>query len=524
MLPDFIPHFSVGPFFGLASSVVMVILCCITLVLYPRYRPLRGLLLFYLTLAFCFFGWVIYGLQKSPESILLGYRIDYAAMAFLPASWLWFYLTLINKEEPALTWGLTTVSIVLVGLALFGKGPWLFGLPLEPDPVAAAILRPQSKLLRPIIQYFSLAGCLVYFLLVTVRFWRIKTPRPFYLLPVSIGLFLFLLGGLHDALRSKGVAIFEGQVFWSAFFWLSVFFGIAITLHFRTLEKALNGERKAHIDAVEHSRRELERLNRAKSIAIDHLSHELRTPLAVIKGTLQILRKRLEADRPLSGVEKPFERVEKQLNRLMEIQSETDKIIRSYQELEPERIHLHLFATEILDKAKQKAAHRDLQFLLDGQKDLYVKVTPGILEEILEGLLKNAIENTPDEGLIRLIVEQKAQWVQVKVQDSGIGITQDNQQHLFSGLFHTIESELYSSKRPYDFGAGGKGLDLLRIKTYAQHLGYEISVVSERCIYLPTDRDLCPGRISSCPNCKTRKDCLKSGGSTFCLTFTVAGG
>jgi signal transduction histidine kinase len=521
MLPDFIPHFSVGPFFGLASSVVMVILCSITVVFYRRYRPLRGLLLFYVFMTFHFFGWVIYGLQRSPESILWGYRMDYAAMAFLPASWLWFYVALLNKNHRRLTWALTGISLLLAGLALLGKGPSLFGIPLEPDPIAAEVLRPRSQILRPLIQYFCLGTCLVYLLFVTLRFLRAKTPRPTYLLPISIGLLLFLLGGLNDALRSKGIILFREQLFWLTSSGLSIFFAIAVTLHFRSLEKALQDERKAHLDIVEHSRKELERLNKAKSVAIHHLSHELRTPLAVIKGSLQLLRRRLEGDPPLIGGEKPFELAEKQLNRLMEIQNETDKIIQTYQELEPERIRLHLFAGEILDKAKQKAAHRDIQFLLEGEKDLYLKFTPSILEEILEGLLKNAIENTPDEGLIRLVVEPKAQWVQMKVQDFGVGITEENQRQLFFGLFHTSDTELYSSKKPYDFGAGGKGLNLLRMRTYGQRLGYEISVASQRCIYVPTDRDLCPGKISVCPHCQSRADCFKSGGSTFCVSFST---
>ena len=124
--------------------------------------------------------------------------------------------------------------------------------------------------------------------------------------------------------------------------------------------------------------------------------------------------------------------------------------------------------------------------------------------------------------MIRVVLEQKAQWVQLKIQDFGIGITKENRRHLFHGLFHTLDTELYSSKRPYDFGAGGKGLDLLRIKTYAQRFDFDISVASQRCTYLPTDQDLCPGRISSCLHCKTEDDCFNSGGSTFCLTFSIS--
>lgn len=295
---------------------------------------------------------------------------------------------------------------------------------------------------------------------------------------------------------------------------------------------------KARMDALEQSRKELERLNKAKSKALDHLSHELRTPLAVIQGNIRILKRKVQAQTPPLIKEEIFDSLEKNLNRLSEIQQETDQIIRTYQELEtksplegleihrspqPEDISLYLFTERLLERINKKAQHRKIQIMLDGAKDLNLHMDPNILDESLMGLIKNAIENTPDEGMIRIILEQKGSWIQVKVMDFGIGITKENQRHLFDGLFHTQETELYTSKKPYDFGAGGKGLDLLRIKTYGHRFGFDISEGSRRCIYLPMDRDLCPGEISECPSCKTRDDCLHSGGSTFCLSFPTGG-
>jgi signal transduction histidine kinase len=125
--------------------------------------------------------------------------------------------------------------------------------------------------------------------------------------------------------------------------------------------------------------------------------------------------------------------------------------------------------------------------------------------------------------MIRIVLEQKAQWILLKVQDFGIGITKENQRYLFDGLFHTQDTERYASKRPYDFNAGGKGLDLLRMKVYGQRLGFDISVGSQRCIHLPTDQDLCPGRISLCLHCQETGDCFSSGGSTFCVSFPIEG-
>jgi len=144
---------------------------------------------------------------------------------------------------------------------------------------------------------------------------------------------------------------------------------------------------------------------------------------------------------------------------------------------------------------------------------------PFILREVAEGLIKNAIENIPDGGIIEVSADQKNTGVLLQITDWGIGITEENQGSLMDGLFHTKETELYSTKKPFEFGAGGKGLDLLRIKYYARRYGFDISLTSKRCVYIPTDSDVCPGEIARCGYCKTVDDCIASGGTTFTVTF-----
>jgi signal transduction histidine kinase len=524
MLPEFITHFAVGPLLGLAANGAIAILCLVTLTLFPHYRPLRSLSLFYLFIALIFLGLVVCWLQKSPESILLWDRIIYAALVFLPAIWFWFYLSLFNEKPNWLTWIVTGISFVLASLALFGRGPLLFGLPMEPDPFVTNIFRPQSKLLKPLIHSFCLALCLFYLIIILARLGRLKEQRRGYLIFVAIGLLFWLLGGLHDAFRTIGVVVlYKDHILWFASLWLSIFLTIAVTLHFRSVERA--------------AREGFERLNKVKSKALDHLSHELRTPLCVIKGNIHLLRRMIPSGASLYERGKCFETIDKQLTRLTDIQKETDKIIRHYHELErntspdecnrfaassPEPVSLYSFAERVLEDVKQRAAYRKIDFYLGGPKDPFVLMDSEILEDVLEGLLKNAIENTPDEGMIRIQLEREDQKVLLKVQDFGIGITEENQRYIFDGLFHTQETDLYTSKRPYDFGAGGKGLTLLQMKIYGQRFDFDLWVESRRCAYLPTDRDSCTGKISSCPHCQRVGDCMDSGGSTFYLSFPVA--
>lgn len=244
MQPELIPHFCIGPLFGLAANGVMSVLCLIISLLYRHYRPLRPLFLFYLLITFSFLGWFLYGLQKTPESILAGYRILYASLALLPPSWFWFYLSISNKKIKWLLGSFSGIGLLLALSALVGQGTLFFGLPLEPDQISINIFRPQSKLLRPLIQSFCLSACLFYFFLIIGKLYRLKGQRPIYLLPMGIGLFIWFFGGLHDALRSMGITFWvKDQILWFASIWLSIFLTIAIALHFRSLEQAIREAR-----------------------------------------------------------------------------------------------------------------------------------------------------------------------------------------------------------------------------------------------------------------------------------------
>jgi PAS domain S-box-containing protein len=321
---------------------------------------------------------------------------------------------------------------------------------------------------------------------------------------------------------------------------------------------------QAH-EALVKSHRELEQLNRAKTKAVNHISHELRTPLAVIHGNIRLLKRKSKRLLTDTNLQNTMETLERNLERISDISRETDEIFRISQELEAgvaldnldrlwqriedlpdmppdvrshfnalkawlnqylsgsteefQSINLFPFVLDVLERVKQLSSHRNIRFQVEGKNDLFVFIDPLILQNVVEGLLRNAIENTPQGGLIHLVVEQKQAKVVFHITDYGVGITKENQAYVFDGLFHTKETELYASKKPYDFGAGGKGLDLLRMKVYGQRFDFDLSMTSKRCVYIPTDQDLCPGDISKCPHVKNAKECADSGGTTFTVAF-----
>jgi len=119
-------------------------------------------------------------------------------------------------------------------------------------------------------------------------------------------------------------------------------------------------------------------------------------------------------------------------------------------------------------------------------------------------------------------VIKKGEGTVLEVSDFGVGITEENQIRIFEGFFSTQDTMNYSSKRPFDFNAGGKGADLLRMKIFAERYHFKIDLKSTRCAFIPKDSDTCPGKISACPHCKEVRGCHQSAATTFSLYFPPA--
>jgi signal transduction histidine kinase len=195
--------------------------------------------------------------------------------------------------------------------------------------------------------------------------------------------------------------------------------------------------------------------------------------------------------------------------------------LHKVEEIRKETIVLDAFIGQVCQEARLSMKERHLEIVEKTEKGTCVEMDPTVLRKVCEGFLKNAIENTPDEGKIEIELRNEDNLARLDFHDFGIGITPENQKLIFSGFFHTQDTDRYASKKPYLFNAGGAGSDLLRARVLSERFGFSVDFSSARCRYLPSDKDECPGRISSCPFIKEKRDCLFSGGSTFSLCLPL---
>ena len=312
---------------------------------------------------------------------------------------------------------------------------------------------------------------------------------------------------------------------------------------------------------------QLKTSDKAKEKVIHHLAHELKTPLAIIAAVLDRIAGILQ-DHDILALDKTVARGRRNVQRLLALQEKTEDIIarkdyrseerykdlvedvagflEEYSEAEPtanreiieqltrrirsifqmdpvriEPIRLDEFLHRICTEAAGACSDRHIQIERHIAENLKIKMDKAVLHKICSGLLKNAIENSPDEGRIEVSATMDDTAVRVDVCDHGVGISRKNRKEIVSGFFHTQDTAMYSSKRPYQFNAGGTGTDLLRMKIFARRFGFSIDCESNRCTYLSHDDDSCPGKISDCSPINVPEGCLASGGTVFTLRFPV---
>ncbi len=325
-------------------------------------------------------------------------------------------------------------------------------------------------------------------------------------------------------------------------------------------------------EKLKKSYKELKTLNRAKENVIHHLAHELKTPVSVLSASMKLLFKKFSAlGLENQAIEKNFKRGERNLQRILEIQyevadmlkendlkaynmlnrlldackdelevlieneTESNKIINSIQDtiarlfgprkIQSETLALDEHLTNLIGEMDEKFKHRKCILTTKINKTNPINIPSEILTTVLKGVIRNAIENTPDKSRIEITTKNRDNLVDLTIKDHGTGFTKEKLHLIFENYFSPPESTEspasinYSTKNPYDFNAGGRGFDLLRIKIFSERYNFKITINSKRCKVIPKDTDICPGDVSLCKACTTPEDCLNSGGTSINIRF-----
>jgi signal transduction histidine kinase/DNA-binding LacI/PurR family transcriptional regulator/DNA-binding response OmpR family regulator len=217
-----------------------------------------------------------------------------------------------------------------------------------------------------------------------------------------------------------------------------------------------------------------EEANRLKSRFLSMVSHELRTPLNLISGLSGILLQ--ESEQSGTG---PCEVNREDLERIFVSSQHLDGLIRDVLDLAQSEVGQLKLTCEPLDLAQeletvsvigeQLARDKGLGWRANIPTDLYVWGDRTRLRQVALNLVNNAVKFTA-QGLVSLEARADKDCIVVCVQDTGLGIAEDEQDVIFD--------EFRQSNRTTVRGYGGLGLGLAICKRLVEMHGGEIGVQS----------------------------------------------
>ncbi len=219
---------------------------------------------------------------------------------------------------------------------------------------------------------------------------------------------------------------------------------------------------------------EADAANRAKSTFLSTMSHEIRTPMNAILGYAQLMLRDPDMGADAKANLKIIGRSGEHLLALINDVLDMSKIEAGRIEVNPATFNLSRLLDDLAAMFRMRAGTKALAFEMstDGEAVPYVVGDQGKIRQVLINLLGNAVKFT-QLGRIELHVtlEQKAGqlWLSARVEDTGPGITEDDQKRLFEPFSQT-KGGLNTQE--------GTGLGLAISRKYARLMGGDIAVAS----------------------------------------------
>jgi signal transduction histidine kinase len=231
--------------------------------------------------------------------------------------------------------------------------------------------------------------------------------------------------------------------------------------------------------ALEKANAELQSALNLKEAFISVASHELRTPVTILLGLSQLAVGNTPVTGPLGDWIARMHHSALRLSRHVDQLGKMLAVGRFERPLERQLTDLRQLLDEAVREVEVFVKQRHQLLLLEVNDDLgQLPLEAGMIRDSLEHLLLNAVKFTPDGGTIRLRAQRSEHGVAIHVLDEGVGITREQQLHLFKTFFTGGDVARHSSG-VFEFGRKGLGLGLSLVKAFVEMHGGKVEVTSE---------------------------------------------
>ena len=211
-------------------------------------------------------------------------------------------------------------------------------------------------------------------------------------------------------------------------------------------------------------------LSELKTRFVSTVSHEFRTPLATVLSSASLLGKYVKEDEQ-DKREKHINRIKeavKHLNAMLEDLLSLNRLEEGLISVKSELVNLNAFMEAFVsDMQEILKPGQQIDYTYTGTHELHTD--KHLVKSILLNLVSNAIKFSPEDSAIALSVVHENNKVAISVKDSGIGISKEDQAHLFERFFRARNAQ----------NIQGTGLGLHIVTKYLEVLNGCIELESE---------------------------------------------
>ncbi len=229
-----------------------------------------------------------------------------------------------------------------------------------------------------------------------------------------------------------------------------------------------NDEIKALADAFNNMLARLERAFEQQDRFVGDAAHELRTPLATLRTNLEVVC--ADPNATLDNYREMSLALERTLTRLERLVADLLLLARGEKLMTRGEVSLGPLLEEVQLDLKPLADERQVSLRLNGEVGITVRGDGRLLATAFANLVENGICYNYPGGEVVVHLQREERWAVVAVADTGVGISEEDQAHIFD--------RFYRADRSCSHHRGGAGLGLSIVAHVVEQHGGQVQVES----------------------------------------------